>query len=50
MDSSELGFLPELFVDAYDLARENNMHLVAHAGQEGGPCYIQQALVAHRTD
>ena len=44
MDSSELGFLPELFVDAYDLARENNLHLVAHAGEEGGPCYIEQAL------
>ena len=44
LDSSEVGFLPELFVDAYDLAREHNLHLVAHAGEEGEPCYIQQAL------
>ena len=44
LDSTELGFLPELFVDAYDLARENNLHLVAHVGEEGGPCCIQQAL------
>ena len=44
LDSSEVGFAPELFTEAYDLACEHGLHLVAHAGEEGPPCYIQQAL------
>ncbi len=44
LDSSEVGFPPKLFRQTYDLARENNLKLVAHAGEEAGPCYIHEAL------
>lgn len=44
LDSSELGFPPELFVDVFDLARESGLHVVAHAGEEGPADYIWQAL------
>lgn len=44
LDSSELGFPPELFVDVFDLARDNGLHVVAHAGEEGPADYIWQAL------
>ena len=44
LDSSEVGFPPSLFVDAYDLAREHGLRLVAHAGEEGDVCYIREAL------
>ncbi|KSU66716.1 adenosine deaminase [Arthrobacter sp. NIO-1057] len=44
LDSSELGFPPELFVEVFDLARANGLHVVAHAGEEGPADYIWQAL------
>lgn len=44
LDSSELGFPPELFVDVFDLARKSGLHVVAHAGEEGPADYIWQAL------
>ena len=44
LDSSELGFPPELFVEVFDLARESGLHVVAHAGEEGPADYIWQAL------
>lgn len=44
LDSSEAGRPPELFTAAYDLARQEGLHLVAHAGEEGPPEYIWQAL------
>ena len=44
LDSSEVDHPPEDFVDAYDLAREAGLHLVAHAGEEGPPAYIIGAL------
>ncbi len=44
LDSSELGYPPVLFEDVFALARENGLHVVAHAGEEGPPEYIVQAL------
>jgi adenosine deaminase len=44
LDSSELGFPPSLFVDAFAIARIEGLHRVAHAGEEGGPDYVREAL------
>ena len=44
LDSSEVGNPPELFSEAYALARQAGMHAVAHAGEEGPPSYILGAL------
>ncbi|MGP9487647.1 adenosine deaminase [Glutamicibacter sp. AOP5-A2-7] len=44
LDSSELGFPPELFTEVFAYAREHGLHLVAHAGEEGPADYIRQAL------
>ena len=44
LDSSELGFPPEKFVTVFDRAREWSFKTVAHAGEEGPPDYIWQAL------
>lgn len=44
LDSSEVGNPPVGFETAFDLAREEGLHLVAHAGEEGPPEYIWQAL------
>lgn len=44
MDSSEKGYPPERFTEAYALAAAAGLHLVAHAGEEGPPEYIWAAL------
>mmetsp|Transcript_10498 Transcript_10498/g.11984 ORF Transcript_10498/g.11984 Transcript_10498/m.11984 type:complete len:401 (+) Transcript_10498:238-1440(+) len=44
LDSSEQDNPPELFKDAYDKARENGLHCVGHAGEEGPAEYITKAL------
>jgi adenosine deaminase len=44
LDSAEVGFPPELFRQVFDAARSEGLHLVAHAGEEGPPDYIFQAL------
>ena len=44
LDSSEVGNPPELFVEAFRRAKAAGLHLVAHAGEEGGPDYIWGAL------
>jgi adenosine deaminase len=44
LDSSEVGYLPELYVDAYDHARRLGLRAVAHAGEEGPPEYVTGAL------
>lgn len=44
LDSSELGHPPEKFADVFARARDEGFLTVAHAGEEGPPEYIRQAL------
>ncbi|MEU6643306.1 adenosine deaminase [Saccharomonospora sp. NPDC046836] len=44
LDSAEVGYPPELFVDVFARARAEGLPAVAHAGEEGPPEYIRQAL------
>ncbi len=46
LDSSEVGYPPELFTDVFRAAREAGLHAVAHAGEEGPPEYVKGALDA----
>jgi adenosine deaminase len=46
LDSSEVGFPPELFADAFARAEAEGLHRVAHAGEEGPPEYVWSALDA----
>jgi adenosine deaminase len=50
LDSSELGFPPEKFVTVFDRARQWGFKTVAHAGEEGPPDYIWQALKLLRVE
>lgn len=44
LDSAEVGYPPELFTDVFARAKDAGLHAVAHAGEEGPPSYIVQAL------
>ncbi len=44
LDSSELGHPPEKFKRVFRRARDEGFLLVAHAGEEGPPDYVWQAL------
>ncbi len=44
LDSSERGHPPEKFARVFARCKELGLHLVAHAGEEGPPAYIQTAL------
>ena len=44
LDSSEVGHPPEKFARVFARCRELGLHIVAHAGEEGPPAYIWQAL------
>ena len=44
LDSSERGHPPEKFARVFARCRELDLHLVAHAGEEGPPAYIESAL------
>lgn len=44
LDSSEVSHPPEKFTEVFDKAREEGFLTVAHAGEEGPPEYILQAL------
>jgi adenosine deaminase len=44
LDSSEVGNPPEKFARVFARCRELGFHLVAHAGEEGPPAYIETAL------
>ncbi len=53
LDSSELGHPPSKFKNVYRAARERGLKLVAHAGEEGPPEYVHEALDVlniHRLD
>lgn len=44
LDSSELGHPPSKFERVFAAAREKGLKLVAHAGEEGPPEYVSEAL------
>ena len=44
LDSSEIGNPPELFEEAFSIARDLGLRAVAHAGEEGPPSYVTGAL------
>ena len=44
LDSAELGHPPSEFVELFDRARREGFRCVAHAGEEGPPAYIREAL------
>ncbi|WP_370679328.1 adenosine deaminase [Comamonas sp. GB3 AK4-5] len=44
LDSSELGHPPEKFTRVFARARQLGLRLVAHAGEEGPPAYVWDAL------
>lgn len=44
LDSSEVGHPPAKFSRVFERARALGLHVVAHAGEEGPPEYIWQAL------
>ena len=44
LDSVEVGHPPALFTEVYRRAAAEGLRLVAHAGEEGGPEYVREAL------
>jgi adenosine deaminase len=44
LDSAEIGHPPSHFVDVFDRARAEGFRCVAHAGEEGPPSYMWEAL------
>jgi len=44
LDSAEVGYPPSGFAGVFDAARALGLHTVAHAGEEGPPEYVWQAL------
>lgn len=50
LDSSEVGFPPELFREVYDSAYSKGIRRTAHAGEEGDATYISRALELCRTE
>jgi adenosine deaminase len=44
LDSSELGHPPAKFQRVFAAARELGLHVTAHAGEEGPPSYVREAL------
>ena len=44
LDSSEVGHPPSKFKRVFDRARDEGLLTVAHAGEEGPPAYIKEAL------
>ena len=50
LDSSELGHPPSKFARVFAAARALGLKLVAHAGEEGPPAYVKEALDLLRID
>jgi adenosine deaminase len=44
LDSAEIGYPPSLFTQVYAQAAAEGLRLVAHAGEEGGPDTVREAL------
>ncbi|HEY4372805.1 MAG TPA: adenosine deaminase [Burkholderiales bacterium] len=50
LDSSEVGHPPSKFARVFARARELGLHVVAHAGEEGPPAYVYEALDLLKTE
>ncbi|KAF2128283.1 adenosine deaminase [Dothidotthia symphoricarpi CBS 119687] len=50
LDSSEVGFRPELFTEQYLQGEKLGLHRTAHAGEEGDTTYISGALDSLRAE
>jgi adenosine deaminase len=50
LDSSEVGHPPAKFARVFAAARERGLKLVAHAGEEGPPQYVWEALDVLKVD
>jgi adenosine deaminase len=50
LDSSEVGHPPEKFARVFAAARARGLKLVAHAGEEGPPAYVYEALDVLKVD
>jgi len=50
LDSSERGYPPALFEEVFERARIAGWRCVAHAGEEGPPAYIAEALDVLRVE
>jgi len=50
LDSSEVGHPPSKFAGVFKASRERGLKLVAHAGEEGPPAYVWEALDLLRVD
>ena len=50
LDSSEVGHPPAKFAGVYEAARQRGLKLVAHAGEEGPPQYVWEALCLLNVD
>jgi len=50
LDSSELGHPPSKFAGVFAKAREHGFRVVAHAGEEGPPDYVYEALDGLKVD
>jgi adenosine deaminase len=50
LDSSEVGHPPSKFAMAFRAARERGLKLVCHAGEEGPPAYVWEALDQLKVD
>ena len=44
LDSAEVGYPPSLFAEVFAAARAAGLRLVSHAGEEGPPEYVREAL------
>lgn len=50
LDSSEMGHPPSKFASVFARARSLGLKLVAHAGEEGPPAYVEEALDILKVD
>lgn len=50
LDSSEMGHPPSKFTRVFEAARQMGLKCVAHAGEEGPPAYVHEALDLLKVD
>ncbi len=50
LDSAEVGYPPSMFRSVFALAHASGLHCVAHAGEEGPPGYVWEALDVLRVE